>query len=716
MKYDVFISYAREDSAAANAIVTRLKASNVSCWIDSNMIAHQHGEEWADKIVVAIEQSKMMVLVFSQHANDSKYVKLELTKAYDLGQSIIPFRLEDVSPAGAIGFYLPATQWLDAFPIYEDHLNKLTESVCRLLDRAGDVGGIPNPVVDWWRRRWANIKHRFRRAITKGSHKKTTHAADHGGQMTGGYGERNRVRDEVLKENLRALASANRWWRIKELIELLEAHQLPLERYAKAKAPLEKNLAAFRQLHDAAIDALGRMGPTKIGPYIEKMCSVIADHPDIDAFQAKISDVKGDRGTLRQTVESLRQQERWTGIENAVRAFALGHGQATASLLHAAEKASQYAIKETKRFAMLAWTVLAGAALLWAIYGVEAWLGISNGSFGRHFSDSLRAIIVPVGCVLVRFSTAVAVIGFLLAAFGVRHQGTFAGASIGLMILAAAAQMIPWALSLLPGSTMHASATVQEALAFLSCALFAIPLVSALQFAACRLIGASPGLPGFTAGLATLLASYGFMPDLIRTGSFLGGQDWSHWLPDGFACAALLASSGVITRRKVWWLLPVLSVGLGVLGPVSQQWAGGEGGWSRVLPMIIALVVAGWMATRPNTLRGYAVLIVCACASCFAAESLRGIDARYGMMPYGRLAPMLSLWAIACGTVAIKQKKLLASQIQIWDMIAKQILRIRCIGSEVRGPQLAETPWFRDGRDWHSKQQNEATPIPSRRP
>ena len=714
MSWDVFISYAREDSAVAQAIVKRLERGGIRCWIDSNTIAHQHGYDWADEIVAALNQCRMMVLVFSRHANASRYVKSEVQKAFERDLQIIPFRIEDILPEGSLDLRLPASQWLNAFPVYQDHLENLAASVCSTLDDPKLLTKRPvgeHTKVGWWPRALAHLRHHFRRAVQSGDTAVKTQNFPPKKQAPGGHSDRNALLTQIRKEDLRGLLKSNRWWRIKELIELLEAHELPLGDYAEAKAPLEKRRAAVQKIHDAAMNALGRVGPADVAPYLDKMRDMIADHPDIDALAAKIKDLTGDRGSLRGKLESLSHQGRWTGIENAVRTFALGNGQVTGSLLQAADKASQNAIKETRRFDLLAWTILGGAAILAASYCVESGLGISNGTFAGQCPDSWKTLVVPAGSVIVRFGTVLTTVGFLLAAFGVRKQGAFAGASIGLLIIAASFQAIPWALALLPGSTLQASLASNSRIKFLPVAVFSVAIVSALQFAACRLIGAGAGLPGMTAGVAAVIASHGLMPVMGTSNSFLASPNWSRWLPDAFACAALLTASGAIRHRRTWWLFAASAVGLGVVGPVSQQWSSDASVWSRSLPVLIGLIVAGWMAIRPTTLRGHMALVASVCAACFAAESLRGLDARSGMMPYGRLAPMLSLWSIACGTVAIAHKGSLASRINIWDMIAKQVLRVKCMGSEVQGRQLAETQWFRNGQKYLAQRQKQAPPV-----
>jgi hypothetical protein len=289
-----------------------------------------------------------------------------------------------------------------------------------------------------------------------------------------------------------------------------------------------------------------------------------------------------------------------------------------------------------------------------------------------------------------------------LAVFGVRHQGTFVGAAIGLMIVAAAAQAIPWAVSLLPWQTQDLPKLLDLLVAWLPNAVFTVALVSALQFAACLLIGTRSGPPGMTATLAAALAACGLLPQQIMNNSVLGYRDWSRWMPDGFFGAGLLAAAGLISTRRGSWLLPVFAVAVAL--PGNLNWSNNDAVFSRTLPVIIALLVAGWMATRPATFRGYVALLACVSVACFMAEFFRGIDARYGMLPYGRLCPLLSAWGIACGSVAIAHKDKLSSAVRAWDMAAKQLLRIRAVGSPVNGRQLAETTWFRKGRARHHRQ------------
>jgi len=707
MAHDVFISYARENADAANAIVDLLQDMGISCWIDNQTIAHQHGDSWAEEIVAAITSSRLMVVVFSQYANASKYVKSEVHKAFDSDVPIIPFRVEDVTPQGSLALHLPSSQWLDAFPLFEKHLDALASSVCRQLDGPGKTPPPSvrdrSPKIGWRRYIAGHIDHLHRSALSSRTPSKARTAPAASSKSPTAYGARKAAHEAASKEDVGLLAKANRWWRIKEIIHALETQGVPLGRYVEAKAALEKRLAAFHRARDAAEDALTKLGPAKVEPQLLKLKELIADHPDIDALNARRKEMLKDRVHLQKTLDSFVTSNRWTAVENTIRAFAIKHGQATQSLLQAAQKASGRALEETRRFDLLMWTIFAGAVILGACYCVEHWLGISDGSFANRFSGATEHLLIPLISVLVRFGTVVTASGFLLALFGIRHQGTFAGASIALMTVAAGAQALPLASMFIPWSDVSPPRQLELAVSWLPCAVFAVTLMMAIQFATSLLIGARPSWPGLTATLAAALAAYGFLPERGITDAYFGEPQWSRWMPDAVLCASILAVSGAIEHKRSWWLLPLFAVGAGFLGPVSQR-SGYDSLWQRTGPVILGLLVVGWIAARPTTLRCYLVLLAAACCSCFAGEYLRVIDNRSGMLPFGRLGPLLSIWAIACGSVAIRHKGILSPWVRGWDMIVKQLLRVRGVAALVHERQLADSAWFRQGREWHGAQ------------
>ena len=75
-----------------------------------------------------------MVLIFSGHANASPQVRREVERAISRGMAVVPVRVEDVRPDGALEYALGNTHWLDAFsPPAERQWERLARSVKTLL-------------------------------------------------------------------------------------------------------------------------------------------------------------------------------------------------------------------------------------------------------------------------------------------------------------------------------------------------------------------------------------------------------------------------------------------------------------------------------------------------------------------------------------------------------------------------------------------------------
>lgn len=132
MPHDVFISYATEDKATADAICAALDARGIRCWIASRDI--MPSERYAKEIIEAIDASRVLVLVLSSNSNLSTFVASEVGRAFSKGLRIIPFRIEEVLPSDDLALFISDPQWLNALePPMEAHLARLAETVERLL-------------------------------------------------------------------------------------------------------------------------------------------------------------------------------------------------------------------------------------------------------------------------------------------------------------------------------------------------------------------------------------------------------------------------------------------------------------------------------------------------------------------------------------------------------------------------------------------------------
>ncbi len=141
MAHDVFVSYSHHDRAQADAVCATLEAKGIRCWIAPRDVVP--GQEWGAAIVEAIRSSRVMVLVFSSHANASPQIRREVERAVSAGSVLIPFRIEDVAPAEALEYFLGAPHWLDALtPPMEVHLARLARAAASFLVTVGEPGGL----------------------------------------------------------------------------------------------------------------------------------------------------------------------------------------------------------------------------------------------------------------------------------------------------------------------------------------------------------------------------------------------------------------------------------------------------------------------------------------------------------------------------------------------------------------------------------------------
>lgn len=146
MAHDVFLSYSSKNKTIANAVCAKLEESGIRVWIAPRDVPV--GTNFAESIVDAIDDCKVLVLVWSADANVSKHVLNEISQAFDKGIPIIPFRIQDVMPTRAMSYYISSTHWLDAIdPPLEKHIGKLKKSIRAILrDKAPDEAPISPPV------------------------------------------------------------------------------------------------------------------------------------------------------------------------------------------------------------------------------------------------------------------------------------------------------------------------------------------------------------------------------------------------------------------------------------------------------------------------------------------------------------------------------------------------------------------------------------------
>lgn len=133
MTHDVFISYSSKNSQAAKAICHVLEQQHIKCWIAPRDIPA--GSDYGDLIDEAILSCKVFVIIFSEPASMSQWVKGELNLAFSEGKYIVPFRIDQTPLKGAMRVILNQSHWIDAYPDFDSKFSDLVSGVSSFLGR-----------------------------------------------------------------------------------------------------------------------------------------------------------------------------------------------------------------------------------------------------------------------------------------------------------------------------------------------------------------------------------------------------------------------------------------------------------------------------------------------------------------------------------------------------------------------------------------------------
>jgi hypothetical protein len=132
----IFVSYSQPDHETAYAIVAHLEQAGLRCWVAPRDVTP--AADWAAEIIDAIASARVMVLVFSAHANDSPQVRREVERAVHRDIAVLPFRVADVLPSRSLEYFLSSQHWLDAFPPpMAPHYARLVAYLHKLLTAEG---------------------------------------------------------------------------------------------------------------------------------------------------------------------------------------------------------------------------------------------------------------------------------------------------------------------------------------------------------------------------------------------------------------------------------------------------------------------------------------------------------------------------------------------------------------------------------------------------
>src|SRR3954469_5473040 len=137
----VFISHGSEDRDEAIALSDFIEARGIRTWIAPRDV--RPGQDYSEQLQQAIEQCGAFVVLVTDKANSSPYVRAETEMAFSTGKPIFPIRQSEIQPAAGLAFFLKIRHWTDAFG---KHGNAAMERLGLELDAVcGRPGPAPPP-------------------------------------------------------------------------------------------------------------------------------------------------------------------------------------------------------------------------------------------------------------------------------------------------------------------------------------------------------------------------------------------------------------------------------------------------------------------------------------------------------------------------------------------------------------------------------------------
>jgi TIR domain len=135
---NIFVSFSKQDQAAALEILGRIESANLKCWISCRDVPR--GRDYQDAIVEALDQSGAMVLVFSNNANNSEEIKRELALASAKRLFVLPVRIENAEPTKGFKYQLATRQYIDLFEDREKNMTLIVNTLQKQLQSSLNPG------------------------------------------------------------------------------------------------------------------------------------------------------------------------------------------------------------------------------------------------------------------------------------------------------------------------------------------------------------------------------------------------------------------------------------------------------------------------------------------------------------------------------------------------------------------------------------------------
>lgn len=131
----VFVSHSSDNRELANELAAFIEARGVKVWIAPRDV--RPGKDYSEQLQLAIESCAAFVVLVTEMANKSPYVRAETEMAFSTHKPIFPIRISDIQPAPGLALFLKIRHWTDAFgPGKSESLARLAQELQALAPAA----------------------------------------------------------------------------------------------------------------------------------------------------------------------------------------------------------------------------------------------------------------------------------------------------------------------------------------------------------------------------------------------------------------------------------------------------------------------------------------------------------------------------------------------------------------------------------------------------
>ena len=133
----IFISYASKDEKRVEQICRLLEQRGIRCWIARRDA--RPGYNYGAEIIEAIDSAAALLVILSQHCNQSEHVPREVERTVHSHKPVLPVRIEPVEPSRELEYYISIKHRIDvSAPPTDAEIKRLVEAIHGHLECSGE--------------------------------------------------------------------------------------------------------------------------------------------------------------------------------------------------------------------------------------------------------------------------------------------------------------------------------------------------------------------------------------------------------------------------------------------------------------------------------------------------------------------------------------------------------------------------------------------------